>query len=89
MDRDTAFQGSEGCGEAFAFEPEGRFVFFEILVDSGGTDAVELSRDFGSDAEGRPGGDGVHLLPREGREDFPALVPEEGPDEAEAAEGLI
>ena len=69
-DGDTAFEGSEGCGENFALEPQGRLVFFEVADDSSRANPAELSRDFGSDAEGRPRGDSGHLLPHERREDL-------------------
>ena len=86
---DTAFKGIEGFGETFLLEFKGILVFFQIPVGGRGTYPGKLFRDCSSDTEGWPGSDGGHLLPHERREDFPALVPEKGPDQPEARDDLV
>jgi hypothetical protein len=52
-------------------------------------DGQELFPDGRGDAEGGPLRDEGHLLTQEGGEKFPALKPEEGPDEAEGIDDLV
>jgi hypothetical protein len=63
------FEEIAGFGETFAFESEGGLVFLRArsmlspAKASSWADGQEFRFDGGSDAEGRPWGDIVHLLP--------------------------
>jgi len=81
--------GDEGFGAAFPLQLQGFLVFSELAVYGRGAYRCELSRDFPGDGEGRPPGDVGHLLPHQRGENLPALEPEERPDQAEAADGLV
>ena len=88
-DRDAAFQGIKGFGEAFPFQSEGFLVFFEIPVYGGRAYLFEFFRDLIGDAEGRPAGDIRHLPPHKRGEYLPALEPEKRPDQAEGDDYLV
>src|SRR5215469_1322726 len=64
-DRDAAFQGIYWLGQAFPFQLQGIFIFFEIAVYGCGAYLREFFSDVIGDAESRPLGYICHLLPHE------------------------
>ena len=81
-DGDAAFKGIHGLCEAFPFYSQGLFVFFKVAVYGRGAYLFEHFRYFTCDAESRPLGDVLHLLPHKRGKDLPTLEPEKGPDMA-------
>jgi hypothetical protein len=76
-------------GEGFALKGEGGLVFPEYAVDGGRAYPHQLIPDSGGDAEGRPPDDIIHLPAHEGNRELPALIPEEGPDQAQGGDNII